>query len=199
MSKLAIRNYDRSLTMAMNLNFDEMDDFRQDEEELDYLNHELIRYIVRLNALPQLSEHDHIYLTNAIRTVGDLERIGDYAENITEYAEILKQAGDSFSAAAKEEIERLRELIMNVYQFTMAAYMNNDKDAYWQAHAYEDQVDELTDQMELRHIERMSAGQCSATVGAQYIELASNSERVSDHLINVGKTIDGIYSRPKNV
>ena len=196
MSKLAIRNYDRSLTMVTSLTFDDIEAFRQDEEELDFLNHELVTYIVRLNAYPQLSEHDHIYLTNAIRTVSDLERIGDYAENITEYADILVKTGEQFSDVAKEEIEQMRDFVMNVYQFTMAAYMNNDKEAYWKAHEFEDKVDDLTDYMETKHIERMAAGLCSATVGAQYIELASNSERVSDHLINVGKTIGGLY--PKN-
>ena len=195
MSKLAIRNYDRALTMVTTLTFDDIEAFRQDEEELDFLNHELVTYIVRLNAYPQLSEQDHIYLTNAIRTVSDLERIGDYAENITEYADILVKTGEQFSDAAKEEIEQMRDLVMNVYQFTMAAYMNNDKEAFWKAHAFEDKVDDLTDYMETKHIERMAAGECSATVGAQYIELASNSERVSDHLINVGKTIEGLYPK----
>lgn len=75
----------------------------------------------------------------------------------------------------------------------MKAYMENDREAYHTAHDYEDQVDTLNEQMAQNHIERMAQGKCSALVGAQYIELASNSERISDHLINVGKTIGGLY------
>lgn len=193
MAQLAMRNYDRSLHMATRLDFDEENDFIQDEQELDFLNHELVQYIVRLNGQP-LPEPDHFYLTHAIRSVSDLERIGDYAENITEYAHLLKDAKEHFSEAAIAEIDQMRELVFLVYQHTMKAYMNNDRDAYWTAHEYEDQVDDLNDQMEQNHIQRLAKGQCSALVGAQYIELASNSERISDHLINVGKTIGGLYS-----
>jgi len=192
MAKLAIKNYDRSLSMATTLDFAEMEDFRYDEEQLDYLNHELVNYIIRLNNL-SISQEDHRYLTGAIRSVSDLERIGDYAENITEYAEQLRERGEHFSEAAVEEIERMRELVMNVYNYIMKAYMEQDREAYWQGHKYEDLVDELNDEMARKHVERMTAGLCTATVGALYIELASNSERISDHLINVGKTIGGLY------
>lgn len=194
MAQMAMQNYDRSLRMVTTLAFDEREDFVRDEAQLDFLNHELVQYIVRLNAL-SLPEADHHYLANAIRSVSDLERIGDYAENITEYADILAQAGESFSEQMISEIEQMRDLVFNVYQLTMKAYMNTDREAYWQAHAYEDQVDDLNDRMEQLHIERMASAQCSPTVGAQYIELASNSERISDHLINVGKTIGGLYPR----
>lgn len=193
MAQMAMQNYDRSLQMVTRLDFSEKETFIRVEATLDYLNHELVQYIVRLNSLP-MTEDDHRYLTNAIRSVSDLERIGDYAENITEYAELLLQKKEHFSDQAIAEIEEMREQVFNVYQWTMKAYMNTDREAYWKAHEYEDRVDELNDQMEQRHIERMSAGQCSALVGAQFIELVSNSERISDHLINVGKTIGGLYS-----
>lgn len=192
MAQIAIRNYDLSLQMATTLDFGEREQFVSNEKELNFLNHELVKYIVRLNALT-LPEADHHYLTKAIRTVSDLERIGDYAENITEYADILAKAGEHFSEAAVADIERMRELVFEVYQYTMKAYMDSDREAYHKAHAYEDQVDELNELMAQYHIERLAKGQCSALVGAQYIELASNSERISDHLINVGKTIGGLY------
>lgn len=192
MAQMAMNNYDRSLRMVTELQFNEQDDFEQDEKELDFLNHELVQYIVRLNG-ENLPEPDHNYLTHAIRSVSDLERIGDYAENITEYAHILHEAKEHFSKAAIAEIEQMRELVFQVYQFTMKAYMNNDHEAYWEAHKYEDMVDDLNDHMEQMHIQRMAKGECSAMVGAQYIELASNSERISDHLLNVGKSIGGLY------
>ena len=88
----------------------------------------------------------------------------------------------------------MRELVFEVYQYALKAYMEGDKEAYHIAHEYEDKVDVLNEQMAQKHIERLAKGECSALVGAQYIELASNSERISDHLINVGKTINGLYA-----
>jgi phosphate:Na+ symporter len=43
--------------------------------------------------------------------------------------------------------------------------------------------------MESQHIQRLVAGQCTPQVGAEYISLAQNAERVADHFINVGKSI----------
>ena len=39
--------------------------------------------------------------------------------------------------------------------------------------------------MAANHIARLDAGVCTPDVGAQYLSLASNAERVADHLVNV--------------
>ena len=192
MASIALKNFDISLQTVCRSDFSQMDEFKQNENQLNFLNHSLVTYIIRLNE-KSLTDEDHRYLTGAIRTISDLERIGDYAENITEYATIMTDKNEHFSENAIEEIELMRELIFDVYQNIMKAYMDGDIEAYWQAHRCEDQVDDLCDKMSANHVERMTKGLCTPLVGAQYLELASNCERISDHLINVGKTIRGIY------
>ncbi len=194
MASLALRNYDISLQTICRLDFSQMEEFTRNEKQLNFLNHSLVSYIIRLNE-KSLTDEDHRYLTGAIRTISDLERIGDYAENITEYATLMADKKERFTNDAIEEIEQMRDLIFEVYQNVMKAYMDSDIDAYWQAHRYEDQVDDLCDKMSANHVERMTKGLCTPLVGAQYLELASNSERISDHLINVGKTIKGLYQK----
>ena len=56
------------------------------------------------------------------------------------------------------------------------------------ANELEEQVDIVTKNMEDMHIERLSQGICTPTVGAQYLSFSTNAERIADHLINVGKT-----------
>ena len=50
-------------------------------------------------------------------------------------------------------------------------------------------IDDYTKFMEENHIKRLGEGVCTAYVGAQYLSLSSNAERVADHLLNVGKSI----------
>ena len=50
-------------------------------------------------------------------------------------------------------------------------------------------MDKLTDQRADRNVERLSADEYIPVVGAECLELASDSERIADHLINVGKSI----------
>ncbi len=194
MASIALRNYDISLQTICEMDFSKMDEFKQNENQLNFLNHSLVSYIIRLNE-KQLTEEDHRYLTGAIRTISDLERIGDYAENITEYAALMADNNMRFSTDALEEIEQMRDLIFSVYQNIMKAYMDIDVEAYNQAHNYEDKVDDLCEKMSANHVERMTKGLCTPLVGAQFLELASNSERISDHLINVGKTVKGVIKK----
>lgn len=53
----------------------------------------------------------------------------------------------------------------------------------------EEEVDNLTKRMERNHIQRLVNGECTPQVGAEYLSLAKNAERIADHLINVGNTI----------
>lgn len=198
MANVAIHNYDLALEMVTSVKdgvdyplgytFPHEEEFRNNEKQLNFLNRQLVNFIIRLNALP-LSEEDHVYLTGAIKSTSDIERVGDYAENITEYAHILVDQKAGFSETAKEEIEVIREKIFAVQQQVMKAYMELDTDALARAAEYEEDVDNLTDKMESNHIERLTAGKCSAMVGQQFLELASDSERISDHWLNVGRTI----------
>ena len=189
MAQIAIGNFNRSLDIVTKLDFTEKEKFAKEENQLNFLNTAIIDYVVKLSKKRQLSEKDHNYLTTTFRTVRDIERIGDYAENIVEYAGMLKESGEKFSSQAVEEIENVRTLINELYDKIMQAYNDEDLNAFAEADKIEDKIDEYTKHMETSHIARMSLGLCSPDVGAEYLSLSSNAERVADHLINVGKSI----------
>lgn len=188
MASLAIQNFKRSIHIVTTMDYSDLETFRNTEIELNFLNKELVRYSVVLLS-NQLNKFDNQFLSSTILSVSDLERIGDYSENIIEYADSLKQQDASFSDDAVEEILKMQDLVCNLYTEIMQAYKHLDSDAMARANKIEDQVDVFTDIMEQKHIERLSSGVCNPQVGAEYISLAQNSERIADHLINVGKTI----------
>ena len=188
MAKMAIENYQRSIHDVTTLDNSERELFDRTERQLNYLNRELVHYALLLSN-NQLSQFDHQYLVSTIRTVSDLERIGDYAKNIIEYADSLRQQEVRFSDYALKEIDQMNTLISQLYDATMQAYHKMDMTALGLANQIEDEVDQLTDEMERNHIQRLALGICKPQAGTEYISLAQNSERVADHLINVAKTI----------
>ena len=188
MAQLAIENYQRSIHDVTALDNSERELFDRTEDQLNYLNRELVHYALLLSN-NQLSQFDHQYLVSTIRTVSDLERIGDYAKNIIEYADSLRQQEVRFSDYALKEIDQMNTLISRLYDATMQAYHKMDLEALGLANQIEDEVDQLTDEMERNHIQRLALGICKPQAGTEYISLAQNSERVADHLINVAKTI----------
>lgn len=188
MAALAIENFKRSINIVTILDFSEAEKFAKTEQELNYLNSELLRYMVLLSDKP-LGKFDNQFLNASIRSVSDLERIGDYAENIVEYAESLKAQNASFSAKAVKEIRQMERYIEALYEEIQQAYHDNDNNALERAYMIEEEVDNMTKRMERNHIQRLVNGECTPQVGAEYLSLAKNTERIADHLINVGNTI----------
>ena len=188
MAKLALQNYQRAIHDVTALDNSERELFDRTEDQLNYLNRELVHYALLLSN-NQLSQFDHQYLVSTIRTVSDLERIGDYAKNIIEYADSLRQQEVRFSDYALKEIDQMNALISRLYDAAMQAYHKMDMEALGLANQVEDEIDQLTDEMERNHIQRLALGICKPQAGTEYISLAQNSERVADHLINVAKTI----------
>ena len=189
MSELALENFDRSIEIITKMDFKERGTFNKVEEEINYINRALVDFVVRLSEKTGISEHDHIYLSTTFRSIRDLERIGDYAENIVEYADDLLKTGDSFSADALSEINQLKVLVHQLYDKVMLAYKSEDISYMAEANVVEEQIDDFTKMMEDNHISRLSAGVCTPNVGAHYLELSSNTERIADHLMNVAKSI----------
>ena len=192
MAAVAIHNFNLAMDIISKVDFTKMEEFNENEKQLNYINRNLIPYIVQLNNLP-ISEEDHRYLATAIRTIGDLERVGDYAVNVTEYAELLQNFKETFSNDLQYELEQLREKIDALYQATMKTYMDQDFDALIEVNRVEDQVDEMVARIEKMHLQRLMDGVYPASVGQVYQEFASDVERIADHFLNVAKSIRQLH------
>lgn len=192
MADIAMENVDRALYMAVELDFAERGAFERDERQLNFINRALVNYVVVLSGKSGLGEKDRSYLSGTYRNIRDLERIGDYAENIVEYATILADSAQQFSDDAKYEISQMKTLLHQLFDKAMDAYQNENFTALDMANVIEEEIDDYTKRMEEGHIARMEKGICTPSVGAQYLELSSNAERIADHLINLAKSIKSL-------
>ncbi len=192
MADIAMENVDRALYMAVELDFAERGAFERDERQLNFINRALVNYVVVLSGKSGLGEKDRSYLSGTYRNIRDLERIGDYAENIVEYATILADSAQQFSDDAKYEISQMKTLLHQLFDKAIDAYQNENFTALDKANVIEEEIDDYTKRMEEGHIARMEKGICTPSVGAQYLELSSNAERIADHLINLAKSIKSL-------
>ena len=188
MAKTAHENFNIACELICTLNYEKIDTFRKNEKTLDFLNRELNRFAAKL-LKADLSEKDRVYLSTVIRSAADLERVGDYAENITEYSDKLQETNGKFSPDAIAEIEEVKAIVNRLFDSVLKTYADCDEEMLKNALDLEDQIDDATDKMADNHIERLERGECTPEVGAQYLSLAANIERIADHYINVANTI----------
>ncbi|MBQ2657146.1 MAG: Na/Pi cotransporter family protein [Erysipelotrichaceae bacterium] len=185
MADIAMVNFNASISSIINMNTDNRKTFVNNEKELNFLNKSLVEFIVKLTGLNNISKKDYLYLSSTYKTIADIERIGDYSENIMEYTDKLIEYDEKLSDDAKAEIRELTDLINQLYDLTMDVYENGNRLSFIKSMKVEDKVDELTKKMAENHISRLSRNQCSAEAGAQFLKLASDVERIGDHLINI--------------
>ena len=188
MARIAEENFNLSCYMISTKDLTDIEKFRNNENQLNYLNKGIVHYLVKLSSM-ELSAKDSLYISTAYHSITDLERIGDYAENIVEYTERFIENGEQFSEFAIADIEKVRLLIQELYESIIKCYTNVDLEELKHAFDIEEQIDIVTDKMVDDHIVRLNNGTCTAGVGAEYLLLVSNAERIADHFMNVGKTI----------
>lgn len=192
MSEFAMENVKRASRIVTTLDMSEKEEFDACENQIDYMNYAISHFLVKLSNRP-LNGNDVAYISTAFHSITDLERVGDYAENIVEYAQRLKDNNDEFSDSAKEEIKNITDIVENLYKTIMTAYVNESDPALEAAYDIEESVDLITDEMAENHIKRLAEGTCKASVGAEFLSLTSDIERIADHYINVGRTIRELH------
>ena len=188
MAGIALRNFEAALAMVSSGDYTGVSEFDANEEELNYLNRELAHYMAKLYG-EQLNESDNEYLSCALKSVSDLERVGDYAKHILECGRSLAEHGERFSDTAISEIGQLGDMVQNLFGQAMRAYEHGDELEVIHASVTELAISDQVAEMSANHARRIAEGKCSPDAGTNYLALVSDVERVGHHFYNVAKTV----------
>ena len=188
MAERAFKNFTLSIDSIIQVDLSQKPDFDKRENKINFLNKEITKYLVKLTST-SISEEDEQIIATYYHVITDLERIGDYAENIMEYAQRLKDDESRFSSAAVEELREMQNCISNLYLSAVQAFNAQDLNALMQAEIYEETVDNTKEKLSAAHIERLENKECTVENGAIFLTLLNDLERIADHLFNMAKSI----------
>ncbi|MDE7306707.1 MAG: hypothetical protein K2N33_04890, partial [Clostridia bacterium] len=188
MGNLAFTNYKRAMDMLVSGNMDGKEQFDETEKIINALNKYITQFLIRLSS-QEISETDEKKVSSFYHVTSDMERIGDYAENITEYADRLIGLHANFSAHALEEISLMDKHITELYKNVEMAFSNHDLSYMPKIEEEEDATDVMCKTMQQSHIRRTDEGRCSPEAGAVFLQLAVNMERIGDHMYNIANSL----------
>jgi phosphate:Na+ symporter len=188
MGKLAFTNYKRSLYMLLSYDLSEKEEFAQTEEQINSLNKYITQFLVKLSS-QDISEIDEKKVSSFYHVTSDIERIGDYAENIVEYAEAMINNKAKFSDEAVNEIRQMDLHLTELYRNVEMGFSMHNLNYEQNIEAEEDATDTMCRQMQEAHIHRTNEGMCNPEAGAVFLQLTINMERIGDHMHNIFTSI----------
>lgn len=184
MAKLAKENFDLALTTLATLKFDKEEEFNEREKHIDFLNKNLTKYAVKISA-KDIAYIEEKEIASFYHVISDIERVGDYAENIIEYAHELVDNNTNFSAQAIDELKDMQSAINQLYENVMLGFEHKSMAFKDIVDEYENMVDNYEETLSKNHIIRLHDNTCSAESGGVFLSTISNMERIADHMRNI--------------
>ena len=184
MASLASENLNRAMNALVTLDEDDINEVYEVEKNINFLNHAITDYLVKVNQ-STLPIEDLKYLGGLFHVVNDIERIGDHAENIADAARQRKEEGISFSKEAYSEVGHMLDLVNKLIQYAVEVFAKDDETHLKEIASLEDRVDDMEKELQKKHIERLTRGECTPEAGMIFSDLVSGLERVADHATNI--------------
>lgn len=195
MLELVKENLELSAT-ALITGTGEGDRIRENEAAIDFINSNLTEFLIRLSSC--MDGKAEQVIGAYFHVLNDLERVGDHAENFLEIGEEMQSKGICFSEKAKADIQGMYEKMLEMLTISAAAFGSLNKDLLPALDQLEEQMDELKKSLSAQHFTRLAEGKCSLEVSPYYFSTVAGLERVADHIVNVGFSIQSPVGNTEN-
>ena len=156
----------------------------ENEDKLDTYEDRLGSYLVDVSQ-HGVSMVDIRTVSRLLHAIGDFERIGDHAINIQDSARELHEKELRFSPTAEKELQVLGTALEDILFQAVSSFNQDDPAAAKAVEPLEETIDQLTEEIRMRHIQRLQTGECTIQLGFVLNDLLTNLERVSDHCSNI--------------
>ena len=187
MLRMAQENVAVSFQAVLARDVGQLEQVEKTEAYIDFLNKEISLYISKIIS-SETNEQASAIVSSCFAITGNIERIGDHADNICGYTKLLRDKNIAFSPAAVEEIGQMRDVSLKA----IAALLEPGAgDLVWLADVggMEQRIDDMTLAFRHNQLERMRAGSCSEEACIIYAELLTDFERIGDHVLNIAQEL----------
>jgi len=188
MGKIANENLALAVESFVNKDMDKAKRVKKNEKIIDYLSHNIAINLIWINNMA-LSGYEAAKIGRMFQIVSDMERIGDHAENIAEYAIIAGDNDLKFTEDAVNELRNLSALTVTHVSTALNAYELEDTSKIQQVRSQEKVIDKLCSKYTDNHINRLKKSNCEPKSGVIFTDMITDLERSADHANNIAFSI----------
>ena len=177
-------NLDKAFSLLHDYSEDGFNAVQELEETVDHYEDKIGAYLVKVSAA-ELTRKQNEDLYQFLHAITDLERISDHATNISESAKEIHDKDIQLSKEAIHELDVMQNAVKEVVDLAVRSLTEQDEQSARMVEPLEELIDDLSDEMKHRHIDRLQKGLCTLQNGFVFNDLITNMERISDHCSNL--------------
>ena len=191
MARRAQRNFQLSFDQLRRYDPEVTTTITHREELLDKMEVTITNYLLQISD-QELNEGESRQVSELLKFISEYERIGDYSINILQCAQRIHEEEITLSKSAWNELDQLQKCADKALSIAGDAFASEDAALAAQVEPLEETVDEMCDALRERHIGRLKQGDCSIEGGVVFLDVLTNTERISDHCSNIAARIVGM-------
>lgn len=188
MASLASENLNRAMNALITLDEEDIDEVYKVEENINFLNHAITDYLVKINQTT-LPIEDLKSIGGLFHVVNDIERIGDHAENVADAAKTRKETGVTISKVAQKELGEMLDKVNEILYLSTETFKSGLDTHLERIKELEDSIDEMERTLQANHVERLTKNECTPEAGMIFSDIVSGLERVADHSTNIAYAV----------
>ncbi len=188
MAKISSKAIQQAITLLNTYDEKVAQEVHEAEDKVDIYEDVLGSYLMKLSAR-SMTEIDSREVTKLLYMIGDFERISDHAVNVVDSADEIKDKDLKFSESAVAELSVMYGAINEIVNITEDAFVQQNVEKAHVVEPLEQVVDDLKEQIRVRHIRRLQKEECTMEHGFVLSDILTNLERVSDHCSNVASCL----------
>ncbi len=165
----------------------QLEQVEEREEYIDFLNREISRYVSHLIAI-ETNEMGSAMVSSYFTISGNIERIGDHADNLAGYTRMLVGKGVEFSEEAQQEIRAMRDISLEAIS-NLLHHQAGQPDWLADVAQMEQRIDDMTEQFRQGQLDRMREGTCNEEACILFSEMLTDFERIGDHVLNIAQEL----------
>ena len=165
MGRIASESFGHAAQYFLNRSVEDKSAANQLEDVVDRLEKEITSYVIKATNGKKLTTDLNRRSYIILQAVGDLERVGDHADNLVELTDYAQDNNVRLSEMAIKGLEEMIEQVKKTLALSLEALKNDDRELAIKVVDSDDIIDKMELDLRRAHIARLNEGTCDGSAG----------------------------------